>query len=906
MNIDSAVNAKWKSLLNLISEITESSGAFVWRSSVQGNEFLIKSCGVPGAEPIANMLMADAAAYCEKVLNTNKRLIVNNSLADDEWKHLPSGQTAFLGYPIIWPVGQVFGVICIINNREKKFWNWAQQMLAQYASIMEDDLAAQADRQRFQSMMDTRAHDQSALKQKEDQFRKIFQSSPAAILITGLFDGRIIDANDSYSRLFGFSREELIGQTGIQLSIFDDPEIRQVMVNRIHHGESVHDYETALYTKSGEERQVLISLDRTVFNDEPCLIYTVYDLTSLIALKQNLKMMNEKFSLASRVTNMGIWDWDITNGTVVWDAQMSALCGKDGGAFSGTLSDRLACIHPDDEARVRKRLLDTVGEYEDEFRIVRTDGEVRYIKAIGSAVCDDQGRIVRMTGVDIDITGAKHDETRRQESEARYHSLFHLNNAVQIIVDCETGGISDLNTAAQQYYGISVEEHKKLWDIDVSGEKAIRKKLAAVSEKGNFSSQHIRFDGQLRDIEVFGGRVQIGGNSLFHMIVQDVTERKSTERGLIESENRFRLFVENAPDGVFVEMDGVFVYVNRMALELFGVSHEIDILGRPVASYFSPPVCKQSTLSWRQLAKKPRSMARIKLSRENPAEVEMSAVPFQLGGEEGALVFMHDITARRLLEAEKLNMEAQLRHKQKLESIGVLAGGVAHEINNPVSGIINYAQLIAEADGAGPDIVEFSGEIIKEGHRIADIVKNLLKFARQEKQTHSLAQINDIINETLLLIRTIIRTDRIALDVSLAPNLPSVKCRSQQIQQVLMNLITNARDALNARYKEEHEDKCVLLSSASFLRADGSEWVRVTVEDHGSGIPDEVKDKMFDPFFTTKARGEGTGLGLSISHGIVLDHHGQLYFESEPDQYTRAILELPVNNGWNLSGAAEG
>jgi PAS domain S-box-containing protein len=393
------------------------------------------------------------------------------------------------------------------------------------------------------------------------------------------------------------------------------------------------------------------------------------------------------------------------------------------------------------------------------------------------------------------------------------------------------------------------------------------------------------------------------------MIVQDITERKRTERGLIESEKRFRLFVENAPDGVFVEMDGIFAYVNRMTVELFGVSSEHELLGNPIHPFFSDASQKKMAARFRRLRvrKKPMEMIRETIIQPNGGhlEVEISAVPFQLGGEDGALVFLHDITVRKQLEAEKLHMEAQLRHKQKLESIGILAGGVAHEINNPVSGIINYAQLITESQGAGADVVEFGGEIIKEGHRIADIVKNLLKFARQEKQSHSPAQVNDIINETLLLIRTIIRTDKIALDVALAPDLPSVKCRSQQIQQVLMNLITNARDALNARYKEEHEDKRIMLSSSFFVRQDGSEWVRITVEDHGMGIPDDVKEKMFDPFFTTKSRNEGTGLGLSISHGIVQDHHGALYFETELGQYTRAILELPVNNGWELTGKAE-
>lgn len=914
VNIESSAKKKWKSMLDLISEITESPGAFVIRSNANGEEIILKSCGNIGMADIVNALMPDAVEYGKKVINTHKKLIVNNSLKNDEWKQLPSGLTAFMGFPIFWPSGHVFGVICIIDKKEQKFWNWSQQLLAQYAAIMQDDLAAALDRQRLNEQRHSRAHDEEVLRQTEEQFRKIFQSSPAAILITALKDGRIIDANDSYLRLFGFKIEELIGSVGMKLSIFDDPEVREVMVSRLDNGESVRDYETTLYTKTGEMRKVLISLDKTVFNDETCLIYTVYDLTSLIALKENLKRMNDRFSLASRVTEMGTWDWDIITGVIAWDAQMSALYGNDSAAFTGTFADWLAYVHPDDVSKVQERLSKTVNgqeKYEDEFRIIRADGDVRNLKAIGNTVRDDNGRALRMTGVNIDITTAQKNQMRFQESEARYQSLFHNNDAVQMLVDCETGSICDANTAACQFYGLTGDEKKKLWEIDTCGENVIRKRLAKAYEKGtdNFSTQHIRFDGQQRDVEIFGGRVEIGGKKLYHMIVQDIAERKRTERGLIESEKRFRLFVENAPDGVFVEMDDVFSYVNGMTVELLGAASEHDLLGNPIYPYFSAASQKKMAARFRQLrvGKKPLEMVKETIIQPDGrhVEVEISAVPFHLGGEDGALVFLHDITLRKQLEKEKLHMEAQLRQKQKLESIGILAGGVAHEINNPVSGIINYAQLITESPGADADIVEFGGEIIKEGQRIAGIVKNLLKFARQEKQTHSLAQVNDIINETLLLIRTIIRTDRIVLDVSLAPNLPSVKCRSQQIQQVLMNLITNARDALNARYRQEHKDKRILLSSAYLQRPDGSEWVRVTVQDQGMGIPDDVKDKMFDPFFTTKSRNEGTGLGLSISHGIVQDHRGTLCFETELGRYTRAILELPVNNGWELSGKAE-
>jgi signal transduction histidine kinase len=156
-----------------------------------------------------------------------------------------------------------------------------------------------------------------------------------------------------------------------------------------------------------------------------------------------------------------------------------------------------------------------------------------------------------------------------------------------------------------------------------------------------------------------------------------------------------------------------------------------------------------------------------------------------------------------------------------------------------------------------------------------------------------------VINQTLSLIRMVIRRDQITLQVELPPDLPEIKCRSQQIQQVLMNLLTNARDALNQRYSGHHDDKVIRLSSQPFER-ENRRWVRITVEDHGAGIPVEVQGRIFDPFFSTKTRHEGTGLGLAISHGIVKDHHGRLWFETAVGEGTKFHVELPVDNGWEL------
>jgi signal transduction histidine kinase len=188
---------------------------------------------------------------------------------------------------------------------------------------------------------------------------------------------------------------------------------------------------------------------------------------------------------------------------------------------------------------------------------------------------------------------------------------------------------------------------------------------------------------------------------------------------------------------------------------------------------------------------------------------------------------------------------------------------------------------------------DYLAEILAETERVAGIVRSLLAFARDERQHYSPARIVDIVDGTLTLIRTVMRRDQITLDVTIPDGLPIVCCRSQQVQQVLMNLVTNARDALNERYPGYDARKIIRVTAGASEREDGT-WVRLTVEDRGNGIPPDIRARIFEPFFTTKPQGKGTGLGLSISHGIVRDHNGDLHVETELGQYTRFHVDLPA------------
>jgi len=285
--------------------------------------------------------------------------------------------------------------------------------------------------------------------------------------------------------------------------------------------------------------------------------------------------------------------------------------------------------------------------------------------------------------------------------------------------------------------------------------------------------------------------------------------------------------------------------------------------------------------------------------RENMFTLEMIQFFEKLGASVGITL------ARKRAEEEKEALEAQLRQQQKLESIGTLASGVAHEINNPLMGILGYAELI-NTRIKDEEVKEFSEGILEEGNRVARIVRNLLAFSRQEKTSYSPAYLNDIIDASLNLFGTVMKKDQITLKIEVQEELPRIKCRSQQIQQVLMNLLTNARDALNERYQGWHENKRLAVSAHEFER-DGERWVRTTVEDLGVGIPEELVQRIFDPFFTTKSRAVGsghvgTGLGLSVSYGIIRDHRGELWVESEPGEYTRFHMDLRVDNGWTIGG----
>lgn len=495
-------------------------------------------------------------------------------------------------------------------------------------------------------------------------------------------------------------------------------------------------------------------------------------------------------------------------------------------------------------------------------------------------------------------------QIRVQEADLQYRNLFENNHAVMLILDPVSGKIVDGNPAAEQFYGWNREQlmQMNINQINTLSLEEIRVEMeqSVTFRRNHFEFRHRKADGTIADVEVYSGPIHKSGNRLLYSIVHDITIRKTAQRELEASEIRFRTLLDNAPYAIFIQTEGNFAYLNQTACRLFTVDSPTQLIGSRVLDRILPDFHESVHERIKALNEKVEIVPPVDEAfldiKGNIIDVNVLAVPFEYEGKHGALVFALDISKIKAFDRMKHEIEIQMRQQQKLEAIGTLAGGVAHEINNPLNGIMNYAQLIYDQIQKGSDASDYAKEIIRETERISEIVKNLLQFSRMEKQSHSYASMYDVVARTTSLIRTIIKKDNIDLDIRLDDNLPDFKCRSQQIQQILMNLLTNARDALNERYPgmdpmKRIEVRCTLET------IDQRRWLFLSVKDYGCGIPEENLNRIFEPFYSTKPKEKGTGLGLSISYGIVKDHHGEIFVDSK-DGETCFTVKLSVDNGW--------
>lgn len=400
-----------------------------------------------------------------------------------------------------------------------------------------------------------------------------------------------------------------------------------------------------------------------------------------------------------------------------------------------------------------------------------------------------------------------------------------------------------------------------------------------------------RYRGRLEDMVLERTTDLLTANALLR---QEIAERKQAEEALKESEGKFRelsqqfhTLLEAITDPLTLLSPDLRVLWRNRGSTLVSGETVFDATGQYCYTLWH----NRSTPCEECPAKKSFTTGKTEVAQlESPEGRRWELRAFPVRDEGGNIYSMLTVASD---VTEKLTLEAEARRVAHLASLGELAAGVAHEINNPINGIINYAQILANKSKTGSRENEIASSIIREGDRIANIVKSLLSFSRAGRTEKNPADIGEILQDSLALTETQLRKDGITLRVEVPRDLPRVLAHPQQIQQVFLNVMNNSRYALNQKYQGMHKDKILKITGENTI-VDKRILIRITFYDHGIGIPAGDIDKVMNPFFSTKPRGKGTGLGLSISHGIVTDHGGNIRIESVEGEFTKVIIELPA------------
>ncbi len=381
-------------------------------------------------------------------------------------------------------------------------------------------------------------------------------------------------------------------------------------------------------------------------------------------------------------------------------------------------------------------------------------------------------------------------------------------------------------------------------------------------------------------------------------VVQLATE--ITEHNKAEEALKFRAeMLDRATDSITVsDLDGNIVYVNETACLARGYSKE-EFMGMTTFDLVNSENTRKFHERVEEIQKKGRIIFETEIFHKDGAviPVEMHSQIIEVDGRKLVLNVISDITERKKAENEKAQMEQQLHQNQRLESVGRLAGGVAHDLNNMLTPILGFGELLQVKTNSDEERREYLEEIMKAGRRARDLVRQLLAFSRKQTLEFKTIDLNILLKDFEKLLRSTIRED---INIRLIPaeSLPLIHGDVGQVEQVVMNLVVNAQDAMPDGGVLTIETTLVELDesyAAEHAEVTPGPYIMLAVSDTGHGMDAEISKHIFEPFFTTKDKDKGTGLGLSTVYGIVKQHGGNIWVYSEPGKGTTFKVYLPVS-----------
>jgi two-component system cell cycle sensor histidine kinase/response regulator CckA len=725
--------------------------------------------------------------------------------------------------------------------------------------------------------------------------------------------GNFISASEECYRILGFSKEEFPATSESFMKIIHpkDRDKYSAAVENLMSTFIPYSTQYRIIPRTGTER-IIHEKRELVFDNlgnPVSVIGTVQDVTERKREEEALSKSEERYFLAVDGANDGIWERDLKTNEVYFSPRWKSMLGYEDQELPNNISEWKKRIHPDDLKRViyaGKAYLDGyLPNYEIEYRLRHRDGSYRWILTRGSCLRDSYGIPYRIAGSHTDITSRKIAEDTRRQNEALFRAVLETL-PVGIWILEKDGTIALSNEAARKiwggahYVGIDRFDMYKGWWHDTGqpisreewgGARAIRKGETSLGEIIDIQS----FDGNRKTIvhSAVPLRNDEGEISAAVIVNEDITELKCTEKSLKESEKKFRTLFEESKDVIFIsDLRKRIIDINRAGIELFGYTNKELLSLDPERLYCNPEDRKRL---WQKLevngyVKDFEANINRKNGEKLTAHLSVSTIKDDSGQISGYQGIIHDVTERRKLER-------QLVQAQKMESIGVLAGGVAHDFNNLLTAISGYGQILREGISPGDSLlIESAGQILKAAERAAELTRSLLAFSRRQVMNPKPLLLETLIDNTGELIRRIIGED-IEFKTSIYDKNLLIRGDTGQIEQVLMNLATNARDAMPNGGRLSITIRRAVISEGDERQFDlpaSGEYALISVTDTGVGIDDKSMGRLFEPFYTTKEIGKGTGLGLSIVHGIIKQHNGSVLVSSEKGDGTTFRIYLPL------------
>jgi two-component system cell cycle sensor histidine kinase/response regulator CckA len=762
---------------------------------------------------------------------------------------------------------------------------------------------------------------EKALRESEERYRELVENANDIIYAYDLA-GRFTSVNRAGERVTGYTREEILRMNIADVVAPDYLELSRRRIAAMSAGEAVSVFELEAIAKDGSRVALEIN-SRLLLQDGVAIGIEgiARDITARKRAEEALRESEER----SRLIIEGVKDYAIfmldTEGRIAsWNEGAERLKGYQPDEVIG--QHHSICYTAEDLAEGKParalQVAATEGRYEDELWMLCKDGSLFLANLIITALRDDEGRLRGFVDVTRDITELKRAEVALRASEELFRGLLELLPVG--VYSCNQGGlIRNYNRRAVELWGRApalndTEERfcgsfKMYWPdgtliprdhlpmAEVLRTGVEMRGVEAILERPDLSRITVEvYITPLKDAE---GKVT-GAINCF----QDITERKQAEVERDIERQLLKALIDQLPVGVLVcDMEGRYIKTNQRVCEILGIGcdalegmtvEEVRQLvkatnteGTPLTDAETPTLVALRTQrpadSAETIIRTPGGEVRRVQSNAAPIIVD-GGVPF------GSVTVITDVT-------EQYALQEQLRQSQKMESIGTLAGGVAHDFNNLLTVILGNTQLAFRGVQPGTLLQERLMEIEKAGTRASTLTRQLLAFSRRQRLESKTINLNETINDFMKMLRRVIGED-IEVRIQESVRLHPVFADPTQIEQVVMNLAVNARDAMPGGGNLTIETRNVELDEAyqrEHPYAKPGRYAQMTVSDTGVGMDAETKERIFEPFFTTKGIGKGTGLGLSMVYGIVKQHGGLIEVESELGRGTSFHIYLPVD-----------